>query len=242
MNKSLVKGSFCSGEYMEQIKINDRLLTAVQFAREGKKLADIGTDHAYLPIYLVNMGIITSAIAADINQGPLDKAQENIAKYGFEENIKTVLCDGLAKIDLNEVDDIAIFGMGGELIVKIIDEATWLKDFNKRLILQPMTHPEKLREYLAKNGFYIIGETLSSDRGKIYQTICASYDGIVREYDAFTYAFGEHILKNKNNLLVEILDITKKKLERKICGKQDGGEDVSYEMNMLEKINKYIER
>ena len=226
---------------MEQIKINDRLLTAIPFVRNGKKFADIGTDHAYLPIYLVNEGIVNSAIAADINQGPLDKAQENINKYGFEENIKTVLCDGLAKIDPESVDDIAIFGMGGELIVKITDEATWLKDSDKRLILQPMTHPEKLREYLAKNGFYILGETISFDRGKIYQTICTCYDGIVREYDAFTYAFGEYILNERNDLLIESMYLTKKKLDRKIAGKRDGGEDISYETELLEKINKYIE-
>ena len=227
---------------MEQIKINDRLLTAIPFIRDGRKFADIGTDHAYLPIYLLDKGIISSAIAADINQGPLDKANENIIKYGFENQIKTLLCDGLAKIEPDSVDDIAIFGMGGELIVKIIDEASWTKDSAKRLILQPMTHPEKVREYLAKNGFAILGETLSFDRGKIYQTICAQYDGIVRDFNAFTYAFGEYILKDKSKLLVELMEITQKKLERKILGKREGGEDISYELSMLENIKNYIER
>ena len=227
---------------MEQIKINDRLLTAIPFVRQGTRFADIGTDHAYLPIYLMKNGIISSAIAADINQGPLDKAEENINKYGFKDSISTILCDGLAKIEPDSVDDIAIFGMGGELIIKIVDEAGWVKDPTKRLILQPMTHPEKLREYLAKNGFYILGETLSFDRDKIYQTICAQYDGIIREYDAFTYTFGEYILKNKNDLLIELMSITKNKLERKVSGKKSGGEDVSYELEMLKNINEYIER
>lgn len=225
---------------MEQIKINDRLLTAVPFVRKGKNFADIGTDHAYLPIYLINKGIISRAIAADINQGPLDKADENIKKYGFEQNISTVLCDGLSKIDPDSADDIAIFGMGGELIVKIIDEANWLKDTDKRLIVQPMTHPEKVREYLAQNGYNIIGETLSYDRGKIYQTICAEYDGFIRKFEAFTYAFGEHILKDKNQLLFESMKIEALKLERKIAGKRVGGEDISYEINLLNEINKYI--
>ena len=227
---------------MEQIKINDRLLTAIPFVRQGTRFADIGTDHAYLPIYLMKKNIISSAIAADINQGPLDKADENINKYGFNDSISTVLCDGLAKIEPDSVDDIAIFGMGGELIIKIVDEAGWLKDTKKRLILQPMTHPEKLREYLAKNGFYILGETLSCDRDKIYQTICAQYDGIVRDYDDFTYTFGEYIIKSKNDLLIELMSITKNKLERKVSGKKSGGEDVSYELEMLKNINEYIER
>ncbi len=227
---------------MEQIKINDRLLTAIPFVREGKRFADIGTDHAYLPIYLMQMGKISNAIAADINQGPLDKAQENIIKCGLCDNIKTILCDGLSKIDSEMVDDIAIFGMGGELIVKIIDEAGWVKDRDKRLILQPMTHPEKVREYLADNGFQIVGETLSFDRGKIYQTICARYDGNIREFDAFNLAFGEFILKENKPLLLDLFNITKNKLERKIKGKQEGGEDISYEIEILENINKYIER
>ena len=225
---------------MEQIKLNDRLLTAITFVRKGKRFADIGTDHAYLPIYLITQGIISTAIAADINKGPLEKADENISKYGLNSQISTALCDGLAKIDPNSVDDIAIFGMGGELIVKIIDEANWLKDTDKRLILQPMTHPEKVREYLAKNGYRIIGEKLSLDRGKIYQTICAEYDGFIREYDDFTYAFGEYILKEKSQLLTESMKIETFKLERKIAGKRLGGEDISYEMNLLNNINNYI--
>lgn len=225
---------------MEQIKINDRLLTAVPFTRQNMKFVDVGTDHAYLPIYLMANGIILNAIAADINKGPLDKADENIKKYGFENSITTVLCDGLNKIHPDAVDDIAIFGMGGELIVKIIDEAAWLKDVNKRLILQPMTHPEKLRNYLAENGFKIIGETLSLDRGKIYQTICAEYDGIVRRFDAFNLYFGEYIISNKSKLLLDLLQSTQKQLLRKIEGKTAGNEDITHEKELLEHINNYM--
>ena len=225
---------------MEKIRINDRLLTAVPFVREGKSLADIGTDHAYLPIYLFQSGKISCAVAADINRGPLDKARENIEKYGFEGEIKTILCDGLAKIDPDEVDDIAIFGMGGELIVKIIDEAPWLKNASKRMILQPMTHPEKLREYLFQNGFNILGESLSIDRGKIYQTICAEYDGVSRELDTLTLHFGKFILEEGGDLLIQLLDNSKKKILRKIEGKNAGGEDISYEKNLLVAIETYL--
>ena len=225
---------------MEIIKINDRLLTAVPFIREGGRFADVGTDHAYLPIYLMQMARISGAIAADINKGPLEKASENIAKYGFENSIKTVLCDGLSKIDANMVDDLAIFGMGGELIVKIIDEAPWTKDVSKKLILQPMTHPEKLREYLAHSGFRIVGETLSLDRGKIYQTICAEYDGEKREYDILTLHFGEYILADYNDLLAELMKSIQKQLDRKIAGKTAGGEDVSNEIELLAIIKRYI--
>lgn len=223
---------------MENIKLNERLLTAVQFVREGSRLADIGTDHGYLPIFLILEGRIPFAIAADINRGPLDKADENIHKYALDGKIKTVLCDGLKRIDKHEVDDVAIFGMGGELIVKILDEAPWLKDAAKRLILQPMTHPEKLRKYLADNGYRIIGEAISFDRGKIYQTICAEYDGIIRKIDDITLLYGEYILKNGGELLSEQMEIDSKKLSRKIEGKRAGGEDVSYEADLLENIKK----
>mgnify|MGYP003445249336 FL=1 len=223
---------------MENIKLNERLLTAVQFVREGSRLADVGTDHGYLPISLILEGRIAFAIAADINRGPLDKADENIHKYALDGKIKTVLCDGLRSIDKDEVDDVAIFGMGGELIVKILDEAPWLKDPAKRLILQPMTHPEKLRKYLADNGYRIIGEALSFDRGKIYQTICAEYDGIIRKFDDIILLYGEYILKNGGELLSEQMEIDSKKLSRKIEGKRAGGEDVSYEADMLENIKK----
>lgn len=227
---------------MENIKINDRLLTAIPFVREGKTFCDVGTDHAYLPIYLMNKGKINRAIAADINRGPLDKAEENIEKYGYKNQISTVLCDGLTKVSSNEAEDIAIFGMGGELIIKIIDEAKWLKDCEKRLILQPMTHPEKLRSYLAEKGFNIIGEAISLDRGKIYQTICAQYDGEIRQYDDFTLSYGNFLLDEGNVLLEILMQSDKRKLERKIEGKRMGNEDFSYETLMLEKIEKYISR
>ena len=227
---------------MENIKINDRLLTAVPFVREGNRFADIGTDHAYLPIYLMAEKKISSAVAADINVGPLDKAKENIEKYGYQDSISTILCDGLKRISPDMADDIAIFGMGGELIVKIVDEALWLKDPQKRLILQPMTHPEKLRKYLLDCGYKIIGESLSIDRGKIYQTICAEYDGTARECDALSLYFGEFILSERSDLLIELMKNTCKKLERKITGKREGGEDVSLEKQLVANIEEYIAR
>ena len=227
---------------MENTKINDRLITAVEFVRKGKRFCDVGTDHAYLPIYLISNGYIETAIAADINKGPLDKARENIDRYALSSQIATVLCDGLTKIAPDAVDDIAIFGMGGELIVKIVDEAKWLIDGNKRLIVQPMTHPEKVRDYFASHGFIILGEALSCDRGKIYQTICAEYDGKIREYEPFVLQYGEHILGKKQEMLIQLMNKDKKKLIRKIEGKHSGNEDASSELYMLDSINKYIAR
>lgn len=158
-------------------------MTAVPYVRGGRLVADIGTDHAYLPIYLCEQRRLTPvtakngealcAIAADINKGPVERADQHIAEARLTQYIKTLQTDGLTGLDAFDPADIIIFGMGGELIASILAAAPWAGGAGKRLILQPMTHAEKLREYLLKTGFAIIGETLSREGDRIYQTICA---------------------------------------------------------------------
>ena len=158
-------------------------MTAVPYVRGGRLVADIGTDHAYLPIYLCEQKKLTPtaakngetlcAIAADINKGPVERADEHIAAARLTGYIRTVQTDGLKGLDVYDPDDIIIFGMGGELIASILEAATWVNTAGKRLILQPMTHAEKLREYLLSEGYAIVGETLSREGDRIYQTICA---------------------------------------------------------------------
>ncbi|MBR5124243.1 MAG: SAM-dependent methyltransferase [Clostridia bacterium] len=165
------------------IKLTPRLLTAVSYVRGSRLVADIGTDHAYLPIYLceqrkltpvtVGSGETLCAVAADINKGPVERADEHIAAARLTKYIKTVQTDGLTGLDLYDPQDILIFGMGGELIASILAAAPWVNVPGKRLILQPMTHAEKLREYLLAAGYSIVGETLSREGDRIYQTICA---------------------------------------------------------------------
>ena len=165
------------------IKLTPRLLTAVSYIRGGRLVADIGTDHAYLPIYLceqrrltpvpVGNGETLCAIAADINKGPVERADEHIAAARLTKYVKTIQTDGLTGLDAYDPADIIIFGMGGELIASILAAAPWVNAPGKRLILQPMTHAEKLREYLLAAGFAIVGETLSREGDRIYQTICA---------------------------------------------------------------------
>ena len=160
-----------------------RLATAVPYVRTGRLLADIGTDHAYLPIHLCEAGILTpvtagngariAAIAADINQGPVDRATEHIAEAGLSDRILPVRTDGLVGLDAYDPTDVIIFGMGGELIAAILAASPWALTGDRRLILQPMTHAEKLRAYLLENGMTIIGETLSQEGHRLYQTICA---------------------------------------------------------------------
>ena len=165
------------------VKLTPRLMTAVAYVRGGRLLADIGTDHAYLPIYLCEQGILTPvaagngeilcAVAADINKGPVERADQHIAAAGLTSRIKTRQTDGLDGLDAYDPADIVIFGMGGELIAAILAASPWVNREGRRLILQPMTHAEKLREYLLSAGYAIVGETLSREGERIYQTICA---------------------------------------------------------------------
>ncbi len=149
-------------------------MSALGFVRGGF-FADVGTDHAHLPVYLYQAGRVSGAVAADINEGPLAMARKNIAQSGVGEGVATCLSDGLARLEQYHPSDIAIFGMGGELIIRIIDEAPWVKNRDIRLILQPMTKQPEVRDYLINNGFVILDEVLSEDVGKIYQTLCAEY-------------------------------------------------------------------
>ncbi len=167
------------------IKLSPRLSCAVPYVRSGRLLADVGTDHAYLPIYLCQAGILTPvtaqngdvicAVASDINKGPVERAQLHIATEGLTSKITTLCTDGLHGLEAFAPKDIVIFGMGGELILSILEAAPWIQAQDVRLILQPMTHPEKLREGLAELGFAITGESLSAEGERIYQVICADY-------------------------------------------------------------------
>ena len=164
-------------EEEKTIALGARLETCAGFVREGKIPADVGTDHAYLPIWLVQTGKVPEAYATDINEDPIKTARCNIASRGLSEKIKAFTTDGLEKIPYNEVDDIIIAGMGGDNIAAILSGAEWLKDKRYRLILQPMTRASRLREYLFSNGFDIISEKAVREAGKIYTVICAEYSG-----------------------------------------------------------------
>lgn len=164
------------------LTLSPRLQTAVSFIRPGHLLCDVGTDHAYLPIYLCQTGILTPqphrticAIASDIREGPVERARLHISAAGLSDRILTVRTPGLEGLDGYAPTDITVFGMGGELIVSILEQAKFVCSSDVRLILQPMTHPEILREWLLGHGFRIMGERLSAEQPRLYQTICAGY-------------------------------------------------------------------
>ena len=159
------------------MKLDSRLMAIANLVRKDKVFADIGTDHAYLPVYLVENGIIQKAIAADLRVGPLDNAKETVVSYGFIDKIELRLSDGLDNFKENEVQEIAVAGMGGLLISSFIERTKWLKNSDIHLILQPMTHVEDLRKTLFDNGFVIDNEVVAEDGDKLYIIISAYYYG-----------------------------------------------------------------
>lgn len=158
-------------------QLDNRLKLCADFIRDGAKLADIGTDHAYLPVWLCRIGRCPSAIAADINPEPLKRGQSTIAQAGLSGCIKTRLSDGLKGILPDEADDIVIAGMGGELIAKIISECSFANDNSKHFILQPMTKSECLIDWLCENGFKIIKQDCCIAAEKCYTVLLVQYTG-----------------------------------------------------------------
>ena len=166
---------------MNKSALNARLLCAAELVRQNATLADIGTDHAYLPLFLLDEGRIKYAYCCDINEGPLASARKNAAERGRLSETEFILTDGAAVLSGRGITDYAVCGMGGELIADIIDRAPHLRDKEVNLILQPMSKQERLREYLAEEGFAILKESYSFDAGKYYVCMLVSYDGVRRE-------------------------------------------------------------
>lgn len=158
-------------------QLNPRLQTAAEWVRENSRAADIGTDHGYLPIWLVMKGKCPCAIGADINEMPLQRAKTNCQRYGVEEKVRLVLCDGLSALDGREIDDVTICGMGGEMIAHILTTADWVQDPGKHYIVQPMSSPQDLREFLRKHGFLLQKEVVVEDAGKVYSVLSVVWTG-----------------------------------------------------------------
>lgn len=180
-------------------KLTPRLETVASFVRDGVVVADIGTDHAYVPVYLVNKGICKNAIACDIVEGPLSRAKQTAKEFHAEDRVKFVLADGMSGIKKHDADDIVIAGMGGELISKIMNECSFAKDSSKHFILQPMTAHEDLRKYLCDNGYIIKKENIVTERNenKVYTVMSVYYKDLQYKYEDYYYYVGE-VLQSKS--------------------------------------------
>ena len=205
--------------------LNKRLIKAAEMLGDVKSVADIGTDHAFLPIYLIREGICERVIACDIAEGPLSVAATNITKYGLLGKIELRLADGLKGLKPMEVRGITILGMGGETIADIIQDAPWVKNPEITLILQPMSCDDRLREYLHKNGFEIENEQAVESQGRVYTVMRVRFSGVIMtvgpEYkyigklldnpDAVAVTFIKNRLKSMKTCIKDIENVERKK-------------------------------
>ena len=188
------------------VKISNRLTTAAALVTQGYTLADVGTDHGYIPIYLLQQEKIPSAIAMDINEGPLERAKEHIALYGLQAYIQTRLSDGVAALKPGEVEAVLIAGMGGGLVMHILKDGAKACQSAKELILQPQSEIERVREFLREEGYTILAEDMVYEDGKFYPMMKVQYQGENVEELKLSDLYGGLLLQNRHPVLKTFLE------------------------------------
>ena len=187
------------------IILSKRLRMNASLVTEGYRLADVGTDHGYIPIALVQEGKIPSALAMDVNPGPLKRAEQHISEYQLDSMIHTRLSDGVKQLQPAEADSVLIAGMGGALIIKILEEGKDVLKTVKELILQPQSEIDKVRRYLELAGYTIVREDMVFEDGKYYPVMKAELGNMHYEQEIF-YQFGKLLLEKKHPVLLQYLN------------------------------------
>ncbi len=198
-------------------------------------MADIGTDHAYVPLYLLSKGLIKRAVACDIKNGPLKKAAQNCNKYGFEREVELRLGDGLKPVRPGEVQEAVIAGMGGMLMTDILRESRITVEKLDKLVLQPQLDIDSVRRYLHSIGFRIQNEIMLREEGKYYNVITAVPGGERYERE-IEYTFGKILIDKKDTVLKEyLLNGIEKQKEIREALKGSGSEKSQQRMRELER-------
>ncbi|EML9211297.1 SAM-dependent methyltransferase [Clostridioides difficile] len=189
------------------MKLTDRLLKIASLVSDGKKIADIGTDHGYIPVYLLKEGKVPFAVLADVNKGPLDNAHKEVIQNNLLDKVDLRLGSGMEILEIGEVEEVIIAGMGGILISELLEAKKEVAHNVEKLILQPMQAQEELRYYLLNNGYEILEEVLVREDFRIYEIIVAKYTGkntIIE--DEIYYEVGIKLLENKDSLFNDFIE------------------------------------
>lgn len=202
---------------MREKILDNRLSAVASFVEKGDKVADIGSDHGYIPLYLIQNEICEKALVTDIKEGPLLSAKKNFERFGLGTALVTMLYDGINPEILKEYNKIIIAGMGGLTIADILSNvASQLAEYKPDLILQPMTEQDKLRMTLSKLGYRIVKEKCPVAKGKrIYNVIFAVY-GESTEYTDCEYLFGKYALCDDKENYIASLDASIKMTEKAV--------------------------
>lgn len=190
--------------------LDKRLAVCASYVNKNSIAADIGTDHAYLPVYLIKNGISRFVYACDIKEGPLKAASLTVVQSGYADKISVVRSDGLDSVPLRGVTDVIVAGMGGETIAEIIGRCDYLKENKVNLILQPMTRAHTLRRFLCISGFSIKAEAAVRSGEFCYTVINAEYSPEQTKSDEYYFYTGE--LSNLKPDDIEYLSRLKNKL------------------------------
>jgi len=173
------------------MQLSQRLSSVASMVTAGNCLADVGTDHGYVPIYLYERNVISHAIAMDVNKGPLEHATLHIAESGMKDAIETRLSDGLAALKPGEADSVVIAGMGGPLIIRILSAYPEVTASLKELILQPQSEIPEVRRWLYEQGYEIIEEHMVFEDGKYYPMFKAVKNPQAEKLTDLEYKFGK---------------------------------------------------
>jgi len=188
---------------MDGNHLSNRLSKVAEYVPINARMADIGSDHAYLPVYLANNRLISYAVAGEVVKGPFENAKHEIVKEGLEEIIQPRLADGLAAIEsTDEIDTVVIAGMGGALITSILTEGRHKLDNVKRLILQPNIGEDNIRKWVQENGYQISAEAILAEDGHSYEIIVADATTAVVEYQPKELLFGPYLVKERNQAFI----------------------------------------
>ncbi len=219
--------------------LNPRLLKIARLLPKSRVIADIGTDHAYIPVWAVSNGVSEFAIASDINKGPLDRAAQNVSAFGLSDKISLRLGAGLSTVSVSEADTIVVAGMGGILISNILENAKSTVLSVKTLILQPMTAAKELREYLLENDFCIKEEHLVAEDEKIYNIFVVAIGTPPRKYSERELVLGKDLDKTSPELFERHRQNILKKYKKRAEGlkKSDREENKAFQ----DEINRLIE-
>lgn len=217
-------------------KLSKRLSAVADMITKGSSVADVGTDHGYIPIYLALNGLCRYSVAMDINEGPLERARENIRAYGVEDIVSARLCDGLSGLEAGETETIVIAGMGGLLTVRILEASPEKAHAAKELVLSPHSDVDAVRAFLARNSFVIADESIVKDDGKFYFVIRAVNGNAPVPEGAALY-YGLPLLKKRDAVLKEYLEreleLRQKIIENLRSNSSDGSERIAQIKNEI---------
>lgn len=194
----------------KQVELSGRMQAVADMVTKGNRVCDVGCDHGYVSIYLVQKGISPCVLAMDVNRGPLLRAADHIKRYGVEDYIKLRLSDGLSEYHVGEADTLLCAGMGGRLMMSILEkEPNKTEDF-KELILQPQSEIKLFRRFLREKGYTVLEEDMVFEEGKYYPMMKVSLSGHVpepvteEEYE-MEDLLGPLLLKKLNPVLKEYI-------------------------------------